>query len=175
MFGGLSVSISSGSSLGKDIFRTPPPSTERGSDRARSDVSDAHYLSTLSGRARSMYCSYTSSTSKGGPRTMTATGATNLRSATSLISATNLTGGPTASASQTHTPSSATLTASYRLSDAGSYRGASDVSFAESPSTLSHTSASDGPMYPVASIRYRILVRPTAQDPDCLGICPGVL
>ncbi|KJA12769.1 hypothetical protein HYPSUDRAFT_210140 [Hypholoma sublateritium FD-334 SS-4] len=66
----------------------------------------------------------------------------------------------------------------YRLSDAGPYRGAADVSFADSPLTLSRTqeirrrcvaslcsytsgcqtdaSASDDPMYPVASIRCRV-------------------
>ena len=75
---------------------------------------------------------------------MTVTGATSFTGATSITGATSFTGGPTVTASQTqtHTPSSATLTASYRLSDAGSYRsgsesGASDVSFADSPSTLS--------------------------------------
>lgn len=118
LFGASPVTISSGSSLGKDIFMTPPPSTRRGSesDRARSDVSHEHFFSGSSDGARSTYFSHTSLTSTGGPRTMTVTGATSLTGATSVTGATSFTGGPTASASQTHTPSSATLTASYRLS-----------------------------------------------------------
>ena len=46
-FGGSPVTISSGSTLGKNIFVTPPPSTGQisGSDRPRSDGSDEHFFS----------------------------------------------------------------------------------------------------------------------------------
>ena len=46
-FGGSPVTISSGSTLGKNIFVTPPPSIGRpsGSDRGRSDGSDERFFS----------------------------------------------------------------------------------------------------------------------------------
>jgi hypothetical protein len=132
-FGGTPVTISSGSTLGKNIFVTPSPSIGRlsGSERPRSDASDEHFFSAGStdgarSNVSSTYFSQNSLTSLSGLRT-----ATNLRSDTlsALTTANSETQVPTA----TFTPSS-----SYRLTESGSIRsGDSDISFADSPSTLS--------------------------------------
>ncbi|KAF8958935.1 hypothetical protein BDZ97DRAFT_1761747 [Flammula alnicola] len=128
LFGGSPVTISSGSSLGKNIFVTPPPSVGRGSDRARSELSDENFFSAgssggLRSNVSSTYFSQTSLTSAG-----------DLRTTTGL---TSITGGITTATSETQVAPS-TLTSTYRLSDSGSYRSEdSDVSFADSPSTLS--------------------------------------
>jgi len=134
LFGGSPVTISSGSTLGKNIFVTPPPSIGRliGSDRLRSDISDEHFFSAgssdeMRSNASSTYFSQTSFTLMTGPRT-----ATNLRSDDTfspLMTAVSVTQVPTS----TFTPSS-----SYRLTENTSSRsGDSDVSFADSPSMLS--------------------------------------
>ncbi|CAA7269900.1 unnamed protein product [Cyclocybe aegerita] len=121
-FGGSPVTISSGSSLGKNIFITPPPSVGRGGDRARSEASDEHFFSAGSSdgvrsNVSSTYFSQTSLTSTGRRRTMT---------------------GPTTATSPTQV-SSSTFTSTYRpLTGSGSSRnGDSELSFADSPSTLS--------------------------------------
>ncbi|KAF8963375.1 hypothetical protein BDZ97DRAFT_1919814 [Flammula alnicola] len=76
LFGGSPVTISSGSSLGKNIFVTPPPSVGRGSDRARSELSDEIFFSAgssdgLRSNVSSTYFSQMLLTSTGGLRTMT--------------------------------------------------------------------------------------------------------
>ena len=119
------VTISSGSSLGKNIFVTPPPTTSR-----RSDISDENFFSAgSSDSARSSYYSHSSIT--GGPRTTTG-----LASMTPVTSATSETQLPS-----TFTPStfaSSALTPSYGFTEVSSTHSAgSDVSFADSPSTLS--------------------------------------
>jgi hypothetical protein len=131
--GGSPVTISSGPTLGKNIFVTPPPSIGRlsGSDRARSDVSDEHFFSAGStdgtrSNVSSTYFSQNSLTSLSDLCT-----ATNLRSdtLTALMTANSETQVPT-----TFTPSS------FRLTESGSFRsGDFDISFADSPSTLSRT------------------------------------
>ncbi|KAF9557793.1 hypothetical protein CPC08DRAFT_764341 [Agrocybe pediades] len=122
---GSPVTISSGSSLGKNIFVTPPPSVSRVSDRSRSDVSDENFFSAGStdSRTRSTYTStfrtHTPLTSTSGLRTTT---------------------GYTASP-DTRLGAS-TLTSSYALSDSGSYISEdNERSFADSPSTLSRRRA----------------------------------
>ncbi|KAF8802357.1 hypothetical protein BYT27DRAFT_7062501, partial [Phlegmacium glaucopus] len=125
MFGGSPVTISSGSTLGKNIFVTPPPSVGRlnGSDRPRSDISDENFFSAgssdgMRSNVSSTYFSQTSFTSTSGLRAAT------FSPLTTAISETQV---PTT----TFTPSS------YRLTESGSLSGDSDVSFADSPSTLS--------------------------------------
>ena len=130
-FGGSPVTISSGSTLGKKIFVIPPPGVGRlsGSDRARTDASDEHFFSTgLTDGMRSnvsAYFSQNSLTSLSNPCT-----ATNLRSDTLTAL--------TAANSETQVPTATFTLPSYRLTESGSFRsGDSDISFADSPSTLS--------------------------------------
>ncbi len=128
------VSISSGSSLGKDVFITPPPSTGRGSDRARSEVSDENFFSASSSGLRSNVSStYNSQTEWTGTGTGTMT----------------QTGYGTSGVPTTFTQSSATQvvpsTLSYRGTDSASYLGDShddSVTFSgTSASTLSRARA----------------------------------
>ena len=96
--GGSPVTISSGSTLGKNIFVTPMPSTGQnsGSDRPRSDGSNEHFFSAGStdgtrSNVSSTYFSQTPSlTSLSDLRT-----ATNLRSETVLTTANSETQVPT--------------------------------------------------------------------------------
>ena len=133
-FGGSPVTISSGSTLGKNIFVTPPPSIGRlsGSDRPRSDGSNEHFVSAgstdgLKSNVSSTYFSQTPLTSS-----------TDLRTATNLRSDTLTT--VTTANSETQVPTTAFSPSSYRLTESGSFRsGDSDISFADSPSTLSRT------------------------------------
>ena len=133
LFGGSPVTISSGSTLGKNIFVTPPPSIGRlsGSDRPRSDISDEHFFSAgssdgMRSNASSTYFSQTSFTSMTGPRTVT-----NLRSDNTFSPLTT-------AVSETQVPTTTFTPSSYRLTETASSRsGDSDVSFADSPSTLS--------------------------------------
>ena len=83
-FGGSPITVSSGSTLGKNIFVTPPPSIGRlsGSDRVRLDITDEHFFSAGStdgtrSNVSSTYFSQNLLTSLSDLRT-----ATNLRSDT---------------------------------------------------------------------------------------------
>ena len=129
-FGGSPVTISSGSTLGKNIFVTPPPSIDRlsGSDRPRSDGSGEHFFSAGStDGARSNVSSTYFSQSPSLASLSDLRTATNLRSDTLKIAN-----------SETQVPTTAFSPSSYRLTESGSFRsGESDVSFADSPSTLS--------------------------------------
>lgn len=128
------VSVSSGSSLGKDVFITPPPSTGRGSDRARSEVSDENFFSASSSVLRSnvssTYYSQTEWTGTG-TGTMTQTGYG--------------TSGPTTTFTQSSATQVIPSTTSYRDSDSTSYLGDShddSVTFSgTSSSTLSRARA----------------------------------
>ena len=126
--GGSPVTISSGSTLGKNIFVTPLPSTGQnsGSDRPRSDGSNEHFFSAGStdGTRSNVSSTYFSQT----PSLSDLRTATNLRSETVLTTAN----------SETQVPTTAFTPSSYRLTESGSIRsGDADISFADSPSTLS--------------------------------------
>ena len=132
LFGGSPVTISSGSSLGKNILMTPLLSIGQlsGSDGQRLEVSDECFFSTGSDGVRSnillTYFLPTSFTSISGLCM-----AMNLRSddtMTALTTANN----KTQVLTMTFTPSSYCLTESASLRS-----GDSDISFADSPFTLS--------------------------------------
>jgi hypothetical protein len=132
-FGGSPVTISSGSSLGKNIYMSPPPSNSRlsGSDRPRSDGSDECFFSAGStdGTRSNVSSTYFS-------QTPSLTSLSDLRTATNLRSDT-LTALTTAN-SETQVPTTAFSPSSYRLTESSSFRSEdSDISFADSPSTLS--------------------------------------
>jgi len=119
------ATISSGSSLGKNIFVTPPPTTSR-----RSELSNENFFSVgSSDSARSSY--YLHSSITGGLR-MT----TGLSSMTPIMSTTSETQLPS-----TFTPSTfatSALTPSYGFTEVSlTHSAGSDISFADSPSTLS--------------------------------------
>ena len=131
-FGGSPISVSSGSTLGKNIFVTPPPSIGRlsGSDRVRSDITDEHFFSagSMDGTRSNVSLTYFSQN--------LLTSLSDLHAATNLRSDT-LTALTTAN-SETRVPTTAFTPSSYRLTESGSIRsGDSDISFADSPSTLS--------------------------------------
>ncbi|KAF9530522.1 hypothetical protein CPB83DRAFT_165178 [Crepidotus variabilis] len=144
MFGGSPVTISSGSSLGRNIFVTPPPSTGRGSDRARSEISDENFFSAGSNGLRSnvssTYFSQTSFTSTGAPRTMTGTRTDSLTVTGTGITPTGTYAGTYSGSgsatvtgiSDSRVPDSTTFTSTYLRSNS-----ASDFLSSDSPSTLS--------------------------------------
>ena len=131
-FGGSPVTISSGSTLGKNIFVTPPPSIDRlsGSDRPRSDGSGEHFFSAGStDGARSNVSSTYFSQSPSLASLSDLRTATNLRSDTLTIAN-----------SETQVPTTAFSPSSYRLTESGSFQvrsGESDISIADSPSAPS--------------------------------------
>ena len=130
---GSPVTISSGSSLGKNIFVTPPPSIGRGSDKARSDITDEQFFSAGSSGTRSNVSSTYFSQS---PASLTSFG--DLQTTTGLRSDT-----VTGLTSDTQVgPSTFSMTRG-SLSDSGSYlgdsRGDSVSLTAISSTTLSRT------------------------------------
>ncbi|KAG5637894.1 hypothetical protein H0H81_002779 [Sphagnurus paluster] len=126
---GSPVTISSGPNMGRNVTITPPPSSGRGSDRARSEVSDEQFFSAGSSEARSSYYSQGSGGSGFSSELRTSTGPRT--DGTSFLGSTTGTG--------THlTPSSAM----YTRDSSDSYVGDSQDSLTytgTSPSTLSRT------------------------------------
>ncbi|KAF8062278.1 hypothetical protein FPV67DRAFT_1654875 [Lyophyllum atratum] len=120
--GGAPVTISSGPTLGRDIVVTPPPSTGRGSDRARSEVSDEQFFTAGSSEgSRSSYFSQTSYSSE-------------LRTSTGLR--TDGTSFFDSSAAGTRTLPSTT---SYTRTDSTSYLGDSQTSMSYTGTSPSRT------------------------------------
>ncbi|KAF8054910.1 hypothetical protein FPV67DRAFT_1751788 [Lyophyllum atratum] len=120
--GGAPVTISSGLTLGRDIVVTPPPSTGRGSDRARSEVSDEQFFTAGSSEgSRSSYFSQTSYSSE-------------LRTSTGLR--TDGTSFFDSSAAGTRTLPSMT---SYTRTDSASYLGDSQTSMSYTGTSPSRT------------------------------------
>ncbi|KAG6841362.1 hypothetical protein C0991_011905 [Blastosporella zonata] len=128
VLGGSPVTVSSGPNLGRDVVVTPPPGSSRGSDRARSEISDEQFFTAGSSTegSRSSYYSRTSFTS-------------DLRTST---------GFRTDAPSYTYDGTSATgtlavpSTLSYRGTNSTSYLGDSHDSMSytgTSPSSLSRT------------------------------------
>ncbi|KAG5219488.1 acetyl-CoA carboxylase [Salix suchowensis] len=115
ILGGSPVTVSSGSSLGKDVFVTPPPSA-RGSSTphgSSTDLSDEAFFSAGSGTSDTRTTSLYTLTSTGRDRTITGFTSTG-------FTTTNTTTGLTSGDSDTNVVSS-TLT--YRRTDSASYLG----------------------------------------------------
>ncbi|KAF4603193.1 hypothetical protein EYR38_003603 [Pleurotus pulmonarius] len=120
ILGGSPVTVSSGSSLGKDVFVTPPPSA-RGSSTphgSSTDLSDEAFFSAGSGTSDTRTTSLYTLTSTG--RDRTTTGFTSTGFTSTGFTGTNTTTDLTSGDSDTNIVSS---TLSYRRTDSASYLG----------------------------------------------------